>query len=163
MAYRDGLTDLWNRRAFDEQVEQLVNRHHRYQQKFSLVVIDLDFFKDVNDTYGHENGDDLLAEFAKRVSKSLRPSDTVYRYGGEEFVITLASSGVAEAEDVVKRMQASLGAEPLLFQLPKLKVTASFGIAEMEESDRNIRSVFRRADEALYQAKHEGRNTYRIV
>jgi len=163
MAYRDGLTDLWNRRAFDEQVEQLVNRHHRYQQKFSLVVIDLDFFKDVNDTYGHETGDYLLVEFAKRVSKSLRPSDTVYRYGGEEFVMTLASSGVDGAEDVVNRIQKNMNLEPLLIQYPELKVTASFGIAEVKEGDRNIRSVFRRADEALYQAKHEGRNTYRIV
>ena len=155
----DPLTGLANRRAFDVRYQEEWTRARRYQQHFSLVSMDIDFFKRVNDTYGHDAGDRVLSAVGLLLREDARPSDYASRMGGEEFLLLLPGTDVGEAKAVAERLRQGVSSLVLgdEFREP---VTASFGIAsseEIEDSDGE-HDLLRLVDRRLYAAKHGGRN-----
>ncbi|MEZ5647444.1 MAG: diguanylate cyclase [Alphaproteobacteria bacterium] len=155
------LTGVYNRRAMMEELERERERFMRTGQPCTLCLTDIDLFKGINDTYGHGVGDQVLAEVANRVLSGLRPYDSVFRYGGEEFLICLPNAGMLQARVIAERLRERLAEAPIIIS-PNLEliVTASFGLATMEPS-LEIKEVMERADRALYQAKAAGRNCVR--
>ncbi len=156
LATRDGLTGCLNRRAFQEQLKTLYELARRYDQPLSVVMFDIDHFKSINDQHGHSKGDDVLREIAKRLQASVRSSDVVCRYGGEEFSLLLPKTDTAGAISVAETVRKAVAAE----LLAGLKVTASLGVSTTtlcSETDTE-HVLLNQADEALYLSKHEGRN-----
>ena len=125
-----------------------------------MLVLDIDFFKAVNDTYGHDAGDEVLREFSVRVRKSIRGIDLACRYGGEEFVIVMPETDMAVATTVAERLRRRVANEPFPIEQGKrpIEVTISIGIATLEAAEDNAASILKRADQALYRAKRDGRN-----
>ena len=159
MAITDGLTGLHNRRYMDSHLRTLVTQSLQSGRALSMLVADIDFFKSVNDTYGHAAGDNVLKEFAQRFRRNTRGIDLACRLGGEEFVIIMPDTDLARAVQVGERLRATIAAEP--FQLAPnqtLSVTASVGVATLECRDDTPEALFKRADSALYAAKRNGRN-----
>ncbi|SIS97040.1 sensor domain-containing diguanylate cyclase [Neptunomonas antarctica] len=160
LSITDNLTGLYNKRHFTERLMTELERAHRYDQHFSLCLIDLDNFKQMNDNYGHLFGDQILAEFGCIIKKNLRNSDTAYRYGGEEFVIILPGSLLDGSRVVANRIRVDLVEKIFLCdddQNP-ITLTASFGITVSSSEDSKIEELIRRADKALYLAKKTGKN-----
>lgn len=156
-ARTDPLTGLPNRAAYDEQIAQEYERWSRYATNFSVVVCDLDFFKKVNDSYGHLAGDKVLRLVAKVISKNIRTTDFACRFGGEEFVVLLPSSSVKESIEAMEKVRKKLETSPFNFHGEPVNITMSFGVTEIKEGD-SVDELFARADQALYQAKENGRN-----
>jgi len=154
----DGLTGLYSRSHFDLQLQAAVELAQRTREVLSLIVVDIDHFKRVNDSYGHQTGDVVLARVASRIQKALRKYDTAYRYGGEEIVILLPRTNLRQAVIIAERLRGLVesqrvrGAEGQL-----VSVTVSLGVAQFQPND-SPRSLFERADQRLYRAKREGRN-----
>ena len=159
-ATEDALTGLANRRLFTTIAEKEFPRAQRRGEVFSLLFIDLDHFKAVNDTYGHPVGDRVLEEFARRASKALRDYDTLARYGGEEFVALLRDADRDEALGVAKRVWTACRSTGFEFGEAETRVfvTTSVGVAVLSRDDQSFHQVLRRADEALYRAKNAGRD-----
>lgn len=157
-AARDGLTGLYNRRAFEDQLAQVLAREDRASGRFSLVLLDLDHFKKLNDTYGHLAGDEALRVTARIVSRHLRRGDTAARYGGEELVLILPGSPEEGALRMAERIRAALAEAAIRFEDARLPVTASFGVATWPEAGREGKELIGAADRALYAAKQRGRN-----
>ncbi len=165
-AITDELTGLKNRRAFDERLHEEFRRAQRYSQPVSLIMIDLDHFKQVNDRYGHPFGDFVLRGAAEQIRVSTRDPDICARYGGEEFAVILPKTHLQGALSVGERIWRELGARPYLLPpgtpggAKEIRVTASIGIAFFPSKDiTSPELLLRFADEALYQAKKAGRNT----
>lgn len=154
---RDGLTGAYNRTAFDATVTREIGLAHRHQTPMSLVVLDIDHFKSVNDTHGHRAGDAVLAAFASAVQECIRDTDWLFRYGGEEFVVALTSTTPAGALRVAERIREHIAAIAVPVGDVLLRVTASIGLAHLNAKD-TAASLFQRADLALYEAKAQGRN-----
>lgn len=154
LSITDQLTGVYNRRKFDDSLEDEVQRATRYSQELSLIMIDMDHFKDVNDTYGHQVGDDVLIVTAKLINEHVRNIDIVGRYGGEEFVIICPNIGLEQAEKVAEKLRT--GVQKYNFDEVGHK-TISLGVAEFVEGDTPD-SLVKKADTALYKAKNEGRN-----
>lgn len=154
----DLLTGVATRRAFTESAEAEVQRALRYALPLSLIIIDLDHFKAVNDTYGHVAGDAVLASFARTIAQEVREVDLIGRMGGEEFVVLLPNTGVDEAWAVAERMRQAVESSDLQMQGRSLLYTASFGVAEFVPTELSLASLLARADAALYRAKRQGRN-----
>ncbi|MFP4606232.1 diguanylate cyclase [Thiohalospira sp.] len=153
-ANHDYLTGLDNRLKFEEFLEAETERAERYGDPFSLILCDIDHFKWVNDTYGHNVGDEVLVELARRFTTAVRRVDRVARWGGEEFAILLPDTGLAAAEDLAERLRRVVAESPF----PTVgSVTMSFGVTARRSGDSQQRLLLR-ADQALYQAKEEGRN-----
>jgi two-component system, cell cycle response regulator len=164
----DGLTGLKNRRLFDERLEEEFRRAQRYSDPVSLIMVDLDHFKEVNDRFGHQMGDTVLREAAACIRASIRDPDICARYGGEEFAVILPKTHLSGALAVAERIWRELGAKVYHQQVPasgatgavELRVTASIGLAFFPSKDITTASTLVKfADEALYQAKRSGRNT----
>lgn len=158
MATTDGLTCLYNHRYFQEKFGEILLRAERYNEKFSLVLIDIDFFKKVNDTYGHQVGDIVLKKVASILKSTARKVDIVARYGGEEFAIICVNDDKKNASKFAERLRREIENTTIIFDSGKLHVTASIGVASYPEDGKDKESLVERADKALYQAKHEGRN-----
>jgi diguanylate cyclase (GGDEF)-like protein/PAS domain S-box-containing protein len=161
LARVDALTGLPNRVQFDETLRQAIARSRRSGLAMALMYLDIDHFKTINDTYGHQAGDEALCEFAKRLSVSVRKTDHVARLSGDEFVIIIEEmKSVEEAEIVARKVIQAMEVE---FSLggTQYQVTTSIGIAILREDDTEPQSLLRRADQALYRAKKSGRNAYR--
>jgi two-component system cell cycle response regulator len=159
MAITDGLTGLHNRRYMEGHLKTLVAQSIQSGRSLSLLIADIDFFKSVNDTHGHDAGDNVLREFAQRFRRNTRGIDLACRLGGEEFVIIMPDTDLARAIQVGERLRATIAAEP--FQVKPgqdLAVTASVGISTLEYQEDTPEALFKRADNALYSAKREGRN-----
>jgi diguanylate cyclase (GGDEF)-like protein len=155
LSLTDPLTGIGNRRRLDQALEAEINRTERSGQKLCALMADIDFFKKINDNYGHETGDVVLRAFAGLLRKQTRPTDILARYGGEEFVILMANCDLASAVALAERIRstvAATGIEPL-----SAPITASFGVAELQKGETGD-SLINRADEALYKAKQSGRN-----
>ena len=161
LANTDPLTGLLNRRAFMERMEQEMSRAQREKKPLSFILADIDHFKKVNDTYGHQVGDLVLQRFTRQLSTSARPYDFLGRYGGEEFVVCLPGADGLQAGSVAERMRKQI--EDMEIMLPddarSIRITASFGVAPYAiESAGNVNLLIKKADDALYRAKEEGRN-----
>lgn len=160
IAYHDDLTDLPNRRLFMDIVNIRVAEARRNKNKLAILYMDLDKFKDVNDTLGHEAGDELLKEVAKRLKLSIRESDTVARVGGDEFNIILAN--ITHAEDITTVAQKIIESfnENFMIEDHELHITTSIGIGIYPDDSEEIETIFRYADQAMYKVKEMGRNTF---
>jgi len=159
LAITDGLTGLHNRRYMQGHLSTLVEESLARGRPLSLLIADIDFFKSVNDTYGHDAGDAVLQEFAARFRRNTRGIDLACRLGGEEFVIIMPDTDIQRAFQVGERLRACIAAEP--FQInagTMLRITASVGVSTLEYPDDTPETVFKRADKALYSAKRDGRN-----
>ena len=159
MATSDPLTKINNRRRFFELAEKEYQRSKRYQHPLSMILIDADHFKDVNDTYGHQAGDRLLANLAKFFQDNIRSVDIVARYGGEEFIILMPQISCTEAAKIAERLRQIIMVEPMAETEHKIFITVSFGVACWDcQKDLSLDTLLYRADKALYQAKRDGRN-----
>jgi diguanylate cyclase (GGDEF)-like protein len=159
-AVTDELTGLPNNRSFRETVAREASRAERFQHELSLIIIDLDDFKRVNDTYGHLQGDEVLRNIGEILRSEPRAIDEPARYGGEEFVVALPETGSEGAVELAERIRARLEREDIahIHGDDPLRVTASFGTATMPGSAASVRELFAAADEALYEAKRQGKN-----
>jgi two-component system, cell cycle response regulator len=160
MAITDGLTGLYNRRYMESHLATLVEQAAGRGKPLSLLVLDIDFFKSINDTHGHDAGDDVLREFAVRVRKSIRGIDLACRYGGEEFVVVMPETDVAVAALVAERIRRRIAGEPFAIAqgAKAIDVTLSIGLAALGSPADTGATVLKRADQALYRAKRDGRN-----
>ncbi|TZF90745.1 GGDEF domain-containing protein [Cognatilysobacter lacus] len=156
LVHRDPLTGLFNRRSLFEHAAREQARCERYGAPLSLIMLDIDAFKSVNDTYGHGAGDDVICETAARVALGLRDVDAAFRLGGEEFLILLPSTGLDDAVAVAERLRQSVSDTPMA-PIGRT-VTASFGVTELARGHEDWERAMRRADTALYRAKDEGRD-----
>jgi diguanylate cyclase (GGDEF)-like protein len=158
-AYSDYLTGLPNRRYFIEEAESELSRFHRYGGEISLIMFDIDRFKQVNDDYGHSIGDRVLQKIADICRASLREIDIIGRIGGEEFAILLPQTGSEEAKKTAERLRVAISqAEIVLSETVKSKVTASFGVVALRDGNFSIDELLNQVDKALYEAKESGRN-----
>jgi two-component system cell cycle response regulator len=159
MAITDGLTGLYNRRYMESHLATLVEQAAGRGKPLTLLVLDIDYFKSINDTHGHDAGDDVLREFATRVRKSIRGIDLACRFGGEEFVIVMPETDMAVAALVAERIRRRIAGEPFPIEqgTKALDVTLSIGLAALSSNDTGA-SILKRADQALYRAKRDGRN-----
>jgi two-component system, cell cycle response regulator len=160
-ANKDLLTMLPNRSAIAEALAHEVARSHRDRRTVGVILLDIDRFKAINDTYGHFAGDAVLRETAQRLKHNVRPYDVVGRYGGEEFLVVLPNCDLEQATQQAERMREKLGGEKMMIEGTELTVTASFGVTVSDGSDRSPEVFVRAADEALYLAKASGRNCVR--
>jgi diguanylate cyclase (GGDEF)-like protein len=158
LATRDELTGLSNRREFDRIMSEEEDRARRFGQPLSLVIIDIDFFKSINDVHGHVAGDAVLREAAKRIADSIRTVDRAARIGGEEFALVLVQTDGQSAFEVARRAIASVSKSPIRAGELSVTVTASAGVATLPADSRTGLELFAVADKALYAAKEGGRN-----
>ncbi len=154
---QDALTELPNRASFDERYELELKRFKRYGKPLSVVLADVDHFKNINDSYGHSAGDKTLKVIAKALRQSLRESDFIARYGGEEFVLLFPETPIEELEGPLNLIREKIKRIPFKFKDQNVPITISFGATQVKTSDTG-RAAFDRADEALYDAKHAGRD-----
>lgn len=157
LASNDVLTGLPNRRSFHEQLAQLLLLKERHNNNLSVLFIDIDNFKHVNDTKGHDIGDKVLKSLAKVLSNNVRNSDFVARWGGEEFVILLIDSDIEQAKVIAEQLRAKVANSTDLSRFIQDKITISLGVTSVTDND-NIDSLLKRADDALYKAKSQGKN-----
>ena len=158
----DKLTGLWNRCYLDEMMVMEFKRARRYEHDISIIVIDLDHFKSINDNYGHIAGDDVLREVSKRIQKSVRETDFVGRYGGEEMVVILPESTLETAKAVAEQIREKIAEKPIAIQKGSLDVTASLGVSHLGDKHEKFDDLFHEADQALYVSKEGGRNRVTI-
>lgn len=156
-ALTDSITSLGNRRLMDQEIAREICRARRHGNAFSIILCDLDHFKQVNDTYGHVNGDKILAKTAQVMHASVRTSDACYRYGGEELAVLLPNTALDDACVVAERIRAAIETSPLHTPDGDIFVTMSAGVSTFVAED-TAASLLQRADSALYLAKRQGRN-----
>jgi two-component system cell cycle response regulator len=159
-AVTDPLTGLYNRRYLESHFERICGRLKDEGKAISLLMLDIDHFKKVNDTYGHDAGDQVLHSVAKKVVSNLRGFDTAVRFGGEEFVILLPDAPLSAAVNTAERLCNSIAATPVAVPngAAPISITASLGVATMMAGEELLEQLLHRADAALYQAKESGRN-----
>ncbi|MFI3122057.1 MAG: GGDEF domain-containing protein [Methylococcaceae bacterium] len=157
MAHTDPLTQTRNRASFNETINREISLAVRNNKSLSLIFFDIDHFKAVNDSYGHECGDIALKSSAKWIKQSLRDSDIVFRYGGEEFVILLNGTDAGGAALLAERIRSSVECHTIAYGMETLKITASMGVSTLRKDD-TLESFVKRADNAMYTAKKSGRN-----
>ncbi|NTW59553.1 MAG: GGDEF domain-containing protein, partial [Nitrospirae bacterium] len=158
MAITDELTGLYSIRHFRQALGKKHSLFHEYGEKMTLLMIDIDNFKKVNDTYGHPAGDAILKEVGKCILRSIREPDLGFRYGGEEFAVILPSSDIPAGKVVAERMRALIEHYPFKIDQHVLRVTVSIGVASWPASAETIKDIISEADKALYEAKHNGKN-----
>jgi diguanylate cyclase (GGDEF)-like protein len=158
LAITDSLTTLYNSRCFYKQLDSEIDRSRRYNHPITLLFLDIDHFKHYNDTYGHLEGDKVLARFGKVIKSCLRKMDTAYRYGGEEFTVILPETSRGEVMTVAKRIKDAIENEKFAPQSGKsIFMTISIGVTEYSPGER-ISTFIQRADKAMYLSKQRGRN-----
>ncbi|WP_198314481.1 GGDEF domain-containing protein [Chitinibacter sp. GC72] len=159
LATTDELTQVPNRREWQQRSSEAIVRSRRYKDPLSIIMLDIDHFKRINDEHGHLVGDVILKRLSQRCSKNLREIDTFARWGGEEFVILLPETDEAHALIVAEKLRHAVCAEPILSegQTP-ISLTISLGVTSLSMIDLSLDDLLRRADEALYAAKAAGRN-----
>jgi diguanylate cyclase (GGDEF)-like protein/PAS domain S-box-containing protein len=159
IAITDELTDLYNRRGFVTMGEREVERSQRTQQPLTAIMVDVDHFKQVNDTYGHTAGDEVLRAIAKRCARNVRAVDILGRYGGEEFAILLPDTDLASAQQIAERLRECIATTPISTTSGPISITVSAGIALLKRGAGDLPALLHAADTALYAAKRAGRNS----
>jgi two-component system, cell cycle response regulator len=155
----DSLTNIYNRGAFQMKFEEAFKRAKLTETPLSLIVFDLDDFKKINDTYGHQAGDYVLRELASVINETMiRQNDFFARFGGEEFVLLLSGSPLKRAIEIAERIRITIEKYPFLYNKTPLKVTLSSGVATLELDMENHQELFEKADQASYVSKKEGKN-----
>ena len=163
LATTDGLTKLYNSRSFYTQLELEVDRYNRYRHPLSLLLLDIDNFKEFNDTFGHLEGDKALVRFSQIIKSCLRTNDSAYRYGGEEFTVILPETNGDEAKTVAQRIRSSLESEKFSPTPDKnAKITISIGVTQYFPKEE-LSAFIRRADRAMYLSKKNGRNRVSVL
>jgi len=161
VATHDEKTGLYNNKFFETLLDMELEKASRGQQKLSLIMMDIDLFKKINDTYGHIKADDLLKKLADVIKKNARKSDIVARFGGEEFTILLPETSLEKAKIFSLKLRRVIHADKTL---KKYKVTVSGGVTQFRNKDKDNKKKFKeRVDKALYQAKHKGRDIFVAV
>jgi len=159
LASTDPMTKLYNRRYFTKMSQHTLNLAKREKQDLSIIMLDIDKFKNINDTYGHQVGDDVIIALANKLIQHQRTSDIVCRYGGEEFVILLPNTSQENAKTLGEKIRVAIESS----SVANLKYTISLGVSSVDiENDTDIESALKRADDALYEAKESGRNTIKV-
>lgn len=154
----DALTEIHNRRAYEMRIREELKRYHRDGQALSLVLIDVDRFKQINDSYGHSTGDKCLRGIAGKIKSIVRTTDFLARYGGEEFALILAGSSADNARKIAEKIRALIENTKFSYRDEEVPVTISLGVTEAQPGDLDPEALFFRADDAMYRAKKEGRN-----
>lgn len=162
-ANTDPLTGAFNRRAMEDRLSSDIQRHRASQSPLCICIIDIDFFKKVNDTYGHDAGDQCLVQFVNMIESEIKGHDFLARFGGEEFALILHDTTAIESQKIIERIRLKIQKGSIKTKEQEFKITASFGIAELASihnvAEENIQTeMFKCADSALYQAKEAGRN-----
>ncbi len=164
LATRDSLTHIFNRRTFFDLARRELARAERYNHETSILMVDIDRFKLVNDTYGHPVGDEALVHLVRIIKDSVRMQDLYGRYGGEEFTILLAETSPEEAIEIAERLREKIAASSLRIQNNTIKMTVSIGVASAKGEDKpTLENLINDADEAMYAAKNAGRNCTRLM
>ncbi|MBD8064697.1 PleD family two-component system response regulator [Devosia sp. PTR5] len=159
LAVTDELTGLYNRRYFERHLNLMLGKAQAQERDMALMILDIDFFKAVNDTHGHDAGDVVLREFSARLKRNIRGVDLACRFGGEEFVVLMPDTDPGQAEAVAERVRQAVAERPFDISLARpLTITISIGVALNETLSDTPESLLKRADIALYRAKREGRN-----
>jgi diguanylate cyclase (GGDEF)-like protein len=160
-ASTDGLTGLVNHRTFYEILEKELWRSRRYGGRISLIMVDVDDLKRINDTYGHRAGDRVLREVSRRIKSCIRQIDIAARYGGDEFAVILPNTVLSDAKYAAERMVEAVASRPTHWNRENIPLSVSIGLGEYD-SDMNPEDITSKSDEALYQAKQAGKNTIRV-
>jgi diguanylate cyclase (GGDEF)-like protein len=160
-ATSDGLTGLANHKAFYDILERELWRSRRYGGLISLIMVDIDNLKTINDTYGHRVGDKVIKEVSKRIKQSIRQIDTAARYGGDEFAVILPNTSLTDATVVAERMVTTVGGAPVMWKKDEIPISISVGLGQYD-SDSSPDDITSRSDQALYSAKQAGKNTFKI-
>lgn len=155
---KDPLTEIFNRRYLRSRLNEEFIKYKRYAHPFSLIMFDIDFFKPINDSYGHPCGDYILKAFAALLTSSIRNTDTVARYGGEEFCCLLPETRIDQAKDLAERIREKSEEAVFTYHEALLKITISGGVTEMNPGIESMDALLEFADKALYKAKETGRN-----
>ena len=164
LSLTDGLTGTWNRRFFQMQFRQVLATATRFDRPFSVLMLDLDNFKHINDTFGHQRGDEILIEFSRRVKLALREVDTFARYGGEEFICLLAETDVEGAITTAEKIREAIRGEPFGDSADRqLTITVSIGVAAYPHHGDNYAALVESADQAMYRAKQLGRDRVTVA
>jgi len=164
LATRDGLTGVWNRKMIFDTLREELARAERIGNALSIVMVDLDKFKNINDTFGHPAGDAVLQEASRRLSACIRVYDHVGRYGGEEFLIVLPSCDREQARELSERLRQSVANVPVNVDGKELHITCSLGVASIDTANLiTVEALVHAADEALYLAKEKGRNCVQVA
>lgn len=158
MSVTDPLTGLYNRRHFEDCVEREFLRSKRYKNSLSFAIIDIDFFKKINDTYGHSCGDFVLKEVAYKILQTFRKTDMVFRYGGEEFTVIITETPMEKAVIPLERLKKAICESEFLYHGQIIKLSVSIGLSEINNNTQTVHELFESADKALYEAKKNGRN-----
>ena len=159
LATTDGLTDLYNHRYFQEQIRMYIENSKRYETEFSLIIIDIDYFKNFNDKFGHQSGDAVLRQVAQTLKRNVRATDIVCRYGGEEMSIILPNTSKEVAYSTAQKICERVAEKK--FRLANGKdanVTISLGVSTFPHDGENASEIIESADKRLYEAKNDGRN-----
>lgn len=158
MNTRDSLTGVYNRKFFESQLRNELKRFKRAQRPFGLIMLDIDFFKKINDTYGHQCGDYVLKSLASAVSSKIRGTDILARYGGEEFFCLLPETDIDSATHVAETLRMAVENKTYNFQNIPIQITISLGVTAMHPEIESPEALIKKADDALYEAKRTGRN-----
>lgn len=158
----DGLTNAYNKRFFSEELEKEISRSRRYSRDFSLILFDIDHFKQVNDTYGHLAGDAILRQLAGLIQSRIRRDDSLARIGGEEFGILLPEVAENGAYELAEKLRHLVEDKVFVFEGLKLNITISLGVAQWNPKITDPHALIKSADEKLYEAKHSGRNQVKM-
>jgi diguanylate cyclase (GGDEF)-like protein len=163
LAMKDTLTGIYNRRHFMARLDSEWKRFRRYERPLSILMLDIDHFKSINDRYGHDVGDQVIVAVAQLCATQTRDSDVAARIGGEEFAIILPETNLDDACAAAERLRVAVAENPFATRTGVLTVTASVGAALAEANVAGLAELMKRADEALYAAKHAGRNCVAAV
>ena len=158
LARTDDLTGLYNRRAFFEAAAAIDQQSRRYRRPYSIIVLDLDHFKQINDRYGHAVGDQALVAVAATIGKVIRCADVAARVGGEEFFIILPETRIQECMSLAERLRTAIAEIQMQTNAEEVVLSGSFGVAEYEQASESLSVVLKHADHAMYQAKSAGRD-----
>ncbi len=160
-ATRDGLTSLANHKTFYETLEKELWRSRRYGGQISLIMVDIDNLKKINDTFGHRAGDKVISEISRKIKSCIRQIDTAARYGGDEFAVILPNTTLAEAVIVAERMVDAVAGSPIAWEKEQMALSISVGVGQYDAAS-SPEDITSRSDQALYTAKKAGKNTVRI-